>query len=87
MAADNFTYERAAIINWIKRRGSQGQVATSPETNVPIANNNLRPNTTLKKAIKEAIQKKMNEATGARVSLTNVRGLICSVQLEQRQAR
>ena len=62
MAADNFTYERAAIINWIKRRGSQGQVATSPETNVPLANNNLRPNTTLKKAIKEAIQKKINEA-------------------------
>ena len=62
MAADNFTYERAAIINWIQRRGSQGQVATSPETNVPLANNNLRPNTTLKKAIKEAIQKKINEA-------------------------
>jgi hypothetical protein len=47
VAADGFTYERSAIETWLRNH------ATSPKTNVQMADNNLVANTTLKVMIQD----------------------------------
>ncbi|PNH07168.1 putative U-box domain-containing protein 55 [Tetrabaena socialis] len=48
VAADGFTYERAAIFRWL----SAGK-RTSPMTNLPFASRNLYPNNIVKSAIQD----------------------------------
>lgn len=52
-AADNHTYERAAIEAWLREHN------TSPITRERLANNQLRPNHLVKSAIAEAHERGM----------------------------
>jgi len=47
IAADGFSYERAAIEKWIRENNHQGRVH-SPKTREPLAHLNLNPNFTLR---------------------------------------
>ena len=49
-AADDWTYERAAIRDWLKK------AATSPMTNLPLAHTQLVPNTKIKAALRELLK-------------------------------
>lgn len=45
LAADGFTYERSAIEDWLRRKG------TSPMTNTPLAHLQLTPNHIVRSAV------------------------------------
>jgi hypothetical protein len=47
IAADGQTYERAQIVQWLRRK------QTSPLTNLPLSDRGLIPNDSLRAAIKE----------------------------------
>ena len=65
-AADGYTYERAIIEEWIRRKQAEGSTARSPSTNEPLANTRLMPNHTLKSAICQAVDVELARMKRAR---------------------
>ena len=52
IAADGYTYERNAIMQWIQQSTTySNRNGTSPVTNAPLANGNLRQNFALRDVI------------------------------------
>ena len=59
MAADDHTYERAQIEQWITARGYPG--VQSPKTNWVLAHTRLQPNHTVKSLINDAVEDQLRE--------------------------
>jgi len=59
MAADDHTYERAQIEQWITARGYPG--VQSPKTNWVLAHTRLQPNHTVKSLINNAVKDQLRE--------------------------
>jgi hypothetical protein len=59
MAADDHTYDRAQIEQWITARGYPG--VQSPKTNWVLAHTRLQPNHTVKSLINDAVEDQLRE--------------------------
>jgi len=56
-AADNHTYERSAITDWIEQAKKAGTILLSPWTGLPLASDELVPNIELKQEIDQALKR------------------------------
>ncbi|CAF4591867.1 unnamed protein product [Didymodactylos carnosus] len=76
VAEDGHTYEREAIINWIREKG------TSPITREPLTTESLRPNYTVKKVVDEFKATKRSKNVKQRSTFTDLKHTLLQGQDE-----
>jgi hypothetical protein len=74
MASDGHTYEKSSIETWIRTRKAiypDGPIL-SPLTGVPLANENLIPNLTLKAVLSEIVEYMPLEGSSSPISIAQI---------------